>query len=90
MAVLDDNKNVLNIIVCNKDEPETEKLVSYSESNPAFIGGDYVGGFFYTPKPFPSWTRENGLWKAPSLKPEGDYIWDEETLSWVQSGPQEV
>jgi hypothetical protein len=90
MAVLDDSSNVVNIIVCNDDEPETERLVSYSESNPAFIGGDYLGGFFYTPKPFTSWTRENGLWKAPSPKPEGDYFWNEEILSWTELGPEKV
>jgi hypothetical protein len=90
MAILDDANVVVNIVVCNDDEPETATLVTYPASNPAYIGGDYVGGFFYTPKPFDSWTRDSGTWKAPTPKPDGDYIWDEASLSWVESGPEKI
>jgi hypothetical protein len=90
MAILDDNNIVVNIVVCNDDEAETQALVAYSASNPAYIGGDYVGGFFYAPKPFESWTRDNGNWEAPTPKPEGDYSWDEASLGWIESDPQKV
>jgi hypothetical protein len=39
---------------------------------------------FIPPKPYPSWVfdDENIDWKAPSVKPEGNFAWDEESLSW--------
>ena len=53
-------------------------------TNPAYVGGDYVNGYFYPPKPYPSWTRNNGNWIPPVAKPEDDnmYKWNEQTLSW--------
>ncbi len=85
-----ENNIVVNIVVADEEwaDAQTATLVEYTETNPAFIGGDYVGGFFYSPKPFVSWTRDSGAWVAPVEKPtnaaEGHaYIWKEETLSWV-------
>jgi hypothetical protein len=84
MAVLDENNNVINVVVCNDDEPETATQVTYTDTNPAYIGGDYVDGYFYTPQPYPSWTRDNGIWQPPTPMPTDDqrYIWDEATLTW--------
>lgn len=45
---------------------------------------------FLPPKPFPSWVvdEENAKWQAPIPKPPADlthdFLWDEETLSWVE------
>ena len=43
---------------------------------------------FISPKPFPSWmlNEETCLWNAPTPMPvDGkQYIWNEETLSWVE------
>jgi hypothetical protein len=45
---------------------------------------DAVKNQFVAPSPFPSWLlNANNDWQAPTPKPEGDYMWDEETLSWV-------
>jgi len=45
---------------------------------------DPVADVFVTPQPYPSWTLdENHDWQAPTPKPEGMYIWDEETQGWV-------
>ena len=84
MAVLDENGVVLNVVVCADDEPETVNLLSYSDDNPAFIGGDYVGGFFYPPQPFPSWLRVSGEWVSPIPYPseEGRWQWSEEDQQW--------
>jgi hypothetical protein len=84
MAVIDSNGLVLNIILCDINEPETSNLITYYDSNPAYIGGDYVNGYFYAPQPYPSWTRDSGRWEAPVAYPEGEdnYTWDEETVSW--------
>ena len=39
---------------------------------------------FMSPKPFDSWIlNENGFWKAPITKPEGNFYWDEDSLSWL-------
>lgn len=57
MAVLDENNIVVDIIICNADEPENEKLIAYTDENPAYINGDYFEGKFYPEKPYPSWIR---------------------------------
>ncbi len=39
---------------------------------------------FVQPAPFASWTlNENYDWEPPIQKPEGYYVWDESSLSWV-------
>ena len=50
MAVLDENNKVINVVVFNDDEPDSPNQITYSEQNPAFIGGDYFEGNFYPPK----------------------------------------
>ena len=52
----------------------------------AMIGGKYdsVADEFVKAQPFPSWTLDtNNDWQAPTPMPEGSYVWDEESLSWV-------
>jgi hypothetical protein len=50
----------------------------------AGIGMSWNGTCFYGPSPYPSWILDdNGDWNAPTPKPEGDYVWDEESLSWI-------
>ena len=46
---------------------------------------DSVRDAFIPPKPYNSWVlvEESCTWEAPVAKPEGDYEWDEDTLSWV-------
>ena len=40
---------------------------------------------FISPQPFPSWTLdENSDWQAPTPKPDGNFIWDEENQTWVE------
>ena len=35
-------------------------------------------------QPFASWSLDsNNDWQAPTPKPEGDFYWDEESLSWL-------
>jgi hypothetical protein len=39
---------------------------------------------FIQPKPYSSWALdENYDWQPPVAKPEGYYVWDENTLSWA-------
>lgn len=64
---------------------------------------NYAGiGYFYDPlldafippKPYPSWLLDTQtcLWDSPVPYPmDGkNYVWDEDTLSWVESPPPEV
>ena len=45
---------------------------------------DAVKDQFVAPQPYASWALDsNNDWQAPTAKPEGDYMWDEETLAWV-------
>jgi len=50
-------------------------------------------GAFSPPQPYPSWTlnSDTALWDAPMPVPaEGEWWWDEPTLSWVSvSAPPE-
>ena len=41
---------------------------------------------FIPPQPFNSWSlnKDTCLWQAPKEKPEGIYVWDEESLSWIE------
>jgi hypothetical protein len=85
MAAVTDSGEVLNIIICHDDEPETPNLITYTDLNPAYIGGTFDSGYFYPPQPYPSWVKDEGVWVAPIPKPDGDYVWDEPTQSWVTS-----
>lgn len=39
---------------------------------------------FVAPQPFTSWALDtDNNWQAPTAKPEGDFYWDEESLSWL-------
>jgi hypothetical protein len=84
MAAVSDSGEVLNIIICHDDEPETPNLITYTDLNPAYIGGDYVDGFFYPPQPFASWTRSKGEWLPPTPQPEseGNWQWNEDEQEW--------
>ena len=49
---------------------------TYDEGRDAFI----------PPKPYPSWTLNEGtcIWEAPSPQPEqGTHVWNEDTQTWV-------
>jgi hypothetical protein len=67
------------------------KRTSYNgniRKNYAGIGFSYDLALdaFLPPKPFASWVliQETAQWEAPVPMPDGNYRWDEETLSWLQ------
>ena len=48
---------------------------TYDQFNDVFIGV----------QPYLSWTLdENFDWQPPTLKPDGEYVWDEDSLSWLE------
>jgi len=67
------------------------KRTSYNgniRKNYAGIGFTYDADLdaFITPKPFDSWllNEETANWEAPVPMPEGNYCWDEDSVSWLQ------
>lgn len=68
---------------------QTCKRTSYNHNirkQYAGIGFSYdeVADEFVAPRPFASWTLDaNNDWQPPTPKPEGDFYWDEDSLSWV-------
>jgi len=85
VAVFDESNKVINIILCNDDYIIKNNEIIYTNQNPAYIGGDYVDGYFYPAQPFASWVRSQGNWQAPIPMPttEGKfYYWSEDDLSW--------
>jgi hypothetical protein len=74
-----------------KGTPYTVKRTSYNgniRKQYAGIGYSYdsVNDVFITPQPFASWSLDaNFDWQPPTVKPEGNYAWDENTLSWIEN-----
>ena len=88
-ALLDQDNKVINTSIAEDDWQE-ENWIEYSSDNPACIGGDYVDGYFYWPRPFASWTRNQGVWEAPIPMPNNGkfYFWNEELGAWVEAETQ--
>lgn len=69
--------------------PYTVKRTSYNgniRKQYAGVGFSYdpVADVFISPQPYPSWVLDsNHDWQAPKARPEGRYVWDEETQEWV-------
>jgi hypothetical protein len=42
---------------------------------------------FIPPTPYPSWVLDEATctWVAPTPKPDGDYVWDEQAGDWVEA-----
>lgn len=41
---------------------------------------------FIPPKPFESWVlnEQSCLWEPPIAKPEGEFVWDESVVNWIE------
>lgn len=50
---------------------------------------DEVNGF-RPPKPHASWSWNGVEWEAPTPKPEGNYLWNEETQTWDEIPAEEL
>ena len=79
----------------NTNEPDPDQSKAFRK-NYAGLGYEYradINGFV-PPKPYPSWilNETTGLWDAPVPYPNDgkNYIWDEDTQSWVEVPDQPV
>jgi hypothetical protein len=84
MAVIDVEGKVVNVIICVDEQQDSQFLVTYTSINPAYVGGEYLDGYFYPAQPFASWRREQGRWLPPIPQPttQGNWMWNEELLAW--------
>ena len=47
---------------------------------------DKTADVFIAPQPFTSWSLDGNYdWQPPTPKPEGNFYWNEESLSWLPS-----
>jgi hypothetical protein len=67
------------------------KRTSYNgniRKNYASIGFtyDFERDAFIPAKPYPSWqlNEETCQWESPVPMPEGNYLWDEDSVSWLE------
>lgn len=66
------------------------KQTSYNakiRKNYAGIGYFYdeINDAFIPPQPYLSWSlNDNFNWQPPTPKPEGEWRWDEDSLSWLE------
>lgn len=81
-----ENNVVVNIIIADDEfiSHQSGTWIEYNDSRPAYVGTELVDGVLVAPKPFPSWNLDSNYnWQAPIVKPEGNFVWNEETQSWV-------
>ena len=84
-----ENDTVVNVVIADDEWAANQQLtlVELTDGQNALVGGKYVDGIFYKPKPYPSWVESNGGWIPPIPKPENiegfGWMWSEESLSWV-------
>ena len=70
---------------------KTCKRTSYNNNirkQYAGIGYSYdpINDVFIAPQPFSSWSLDDNFdWQAPTPKPDGDWFWDEKTLTWIEA-----
>lgn len=53
----------------------------------AGIGYTYnpTADLFISPSPYPSWVLDDQFdWQPPIPKPDGNYVWDEDSQAWVE------
>lgn len=97
------DENVVNIAVFDDPTPELLNYFKEAyqlddiilSNTKAEIGGTYDGTKFWLIQPYPSWIKneEANEWEAPIPYPEIEegsdeqYIWDENTLSWLLLPP---
>lgn len=80
------NGLVINIEYATDEwvKEQNEDFIFIEPTDGISIGAQWNGSKFILVQPYPSWSLdENYDWQAPTPKPEGNYYWDEESLSWL-------
>lgn len=87
-----ENEIIINTIVATSSfadfiSKQYEAVIDITQYSPRpGIGWKYIDGIFISPQPYNSWILDSdNKWQAPVEKPDGNnWVWDEDTLSWVQ------
>ena len=78
------NGKVVNVIVADADFIATQTDKTYVLCQRGGIGWSFDGTNFIAPQPYPSCILDSNFdWQPPTPKPDGDYYWNEKTISWV-------
>ena len=82
LAMFDDPSEEL--LAHFKAEFDLDEIILSTEKSD--IGGTYDGTNFWRKQPYPSWVKGTFDWEPPVPKPEDNknYVWHEESLSWVE------
>jgi hypothetical protein len=97
-AEIDNNGKVLRVIVADQNFINSGAVgdafrwvqTSYNANfRGRFAGPDFtydkVNDVFIEKQPYPSWTLDSDFeWQPPTSRPDGNVIWDEDTLSWTE------
>lgn len=85
-----ENNVVINVIVA-ESKKIAEEVTGYSvietEGTPWIDWELHEDGIWRSRQPFPSWQWNGEAWDAPVARPtdSNQYVWDEESLSWIQT-----
>jgi len=101
-AFIDGNNKVVNVVVFDSENPDTELLNSFKELfgavdykscsvyGKAPMNGLFIGDRFVAEQPYPSWIldTETFEWVSPVGEPVAPLTrWDEASLSWQPMTP---
>jgi len=90
-AELDDTDTVVRVIVGTADWAG-DSLGGRWVNSPVKVGAGWRlwADGLRPPRPFPSWTWQDGAWTAPIPMPdvEGAWVWDEDAGAWTDAEPE--
>ena len=96
-AILDENNLVDNLIVYDRDNPDSSWILVPDEKVVSAAVGAYYDSELQTfsgTQPYASWSRnvETNEWVAPVAKPTDHefYRWDEANQKWIDEQPTAV
>lgn len=77
--------NIVKNVILAEDDWNYDGYIEFNDENPAYIGGEYLEGYFYPPQIYSSWTKDKGKWLPPVPYPNDDriYEWSEEQQNWL-------
>lgn len=82
-AELNEQDEVIRVIVGDADWAIQHLGGRWVTSPKAGPGWLYIENQVVPPQPYPSWILVEGTWQPPVPMPEGEWVWDEETQSWI-------
>ena len=85
-----DDIELINVLIRAHSADEAVSLCGYAfnDKYTVAVGYTYEGGRFWSPQPYPSWTKDSEypIWNAPKPVPADKtklWEWDETKLDWI-------